>query len=90
MNVFVCSFDPISEEIFFATMPVVDGILQDGEANPSLKELEDDGYATSIVVADEADSPELREELEGILRRRFDFLTVPSHDSGYIGGRKPQ
>jgi hypothetical protein len=88
VNVFVCSIDIASDEMFFATLPVVDGVLQDGGTNPTLKELEEDGYATSIVVADGEDNPELREELEGMLRRRFDFLKVPTHEYGYIGGRK--
>jgi hypothetical protein len=87
VNVFVCSIDIASDEMFFATLPVVDGVLQDGG---TLKELEEDGYATSIAVIDEEDNPELREELAAILRGRFDFLKVPTHESGYIGGRKHQ
>jgi hypothetical protein len=89
VNVFVCSIDIASDEMFFTTLPVVDGVLQDGGTNPTLKELEEDGYATSIAVTDEEDNPELREELAAILRRRFDFLKVPTHESGFIGGRKP-
>jgi hypothetical protein len=89
VNVFVCTLDVASDEIFFATPPVVDGVLQDGDTNPTLKDLEEDGYATSIAVTDEEDNPELREELAAILRRRFDFLKVPTHESGFIGGRKP-
>lgn len=88
MDAFVCSFDYVTEKISFATIPVVDGRLEDGDTSPSIEELENDTYATSIVVTDEEDSPELRSELEGILRRRFDFLKVPTHESGYIGGRK--
>jgi hypothetical protein len=90
VNAFVCSIDYTSDEIRFDTLPVVDGFLQDGDTNPSLRELEEDGYSTAIAVTDEPDSPELREELEGILRRRFDFLKVPTHESGYLEGRKPQ
>lgn len=89
MNAFTCTIDYCSDEVFFVTLPVVNGVLQDGDTNPTLKELEEDGYATCIAVTDEADSPELRLELEEILRRRFDYLKVPSHESGYIGGRKP-
>jgi hypothetical protein len=90
VDAFVCSLDYVTEKISFATISVVDGRLEDGDTNPSLEELENDGYATSIAVTDEEDSPELRRELEGILRRRFDFLKVPTHESGYLGGRKPQ
>jgi hypothetical protein len=91
VDALVCSFNYVTEEISFTTIPVVNGCLKDDDTNPSLQELEDDSYATSIVAADdEPDSPGLREELEGILRRRFDFLKVPTHESGHIGGRKPQ
>ena len=70
---FVGTYDFLTKDVAFCTLPVVNGILIDPPENPPVSDFDND-YSESIVVLDEKDSPELREELTGILKRRFDYI----------------
>ena len=70
---FVGTYSLVTSEVTFCTLQVVDGILIEEPENPPVSDF-DHGYSESIVVLDEDDSPELRAELTGILKRRFEFL----------------
>jgi len=72
-SAFVATISIKDSSVSFCTLPVVNGILVDPPENPSVSDFADD-WSESIVVLDEEDGPELRAELEGILKRRFEFL----------------
>lgn len=83
MNCFVGICDIASGDVSFAVHPIVNGRIigiEDGYA-PSLKEIQSDGYGFEAFVTDAdfedgavVDSPELRQYLSDILKRRFEFL----------------
>jgi hypothetical protein len=72
MNAFVASYDITKDTVSFRMESVVNGqILDSDDEFISLSKLSKDPWATDIAVEDEDDNPELREELTGILQRRF-------------------
>ena len=73
MNVFVATIDTLNDySVSFATLPVINGSIVNGGETISLSDNEKDGWSDCLIVEDEDDSPELREELAGVLTRRFE------------------
>jgi AAA domain len=73
VNAFVGSYDTSTDEVRFRTEPVLNGQILDSDGEfISLSKLAKDPWATDIAVEDEVDSPLLREEVTGILMRRFE------------------
>jgi hypothetical protein len=75
VNAFVGSYDTSTDEVRFRTEPVLNGQILDSDGEfISLSKLAKDPWAAEIAAEDEDDNPELREELTGILMRRFESV----------------